>query len=440
MASLDPDNHFNLFAMVDRKLMLKLAHRLLCDTSKSPSETPPLSSSCPGSNLDPPASPPPAMMNNAGSVPNTNSGWGWRMDNSSTRAALDTNCRPPFPQIMHISPVQLDYLRSMVCMTKQLRLIVFRSLSLSPLIADIEYSELSRIICSFSRSDILPAPEFVQVHQHMQNIIQHKGGSNVSTERTGRNCCFPLAGVFFRCWVLTNASCPLFLLLQPIKLGDSTDGHQYAEEGEEHLPMFNIEESEADGMTECVGGMYPALDETLETFHGEDGTATQAHGSRESMYNYEWVDSIDDVIHVLNGCPEIPMALHVSTITSLRGKMTLAGLLAHTLIPYFLPQQDMAANFGCQDIDMYANLIGLNSFCKTRWAGNQNQLTSGTSSPAEEDGSAVALTDEQCAYRQGQAAASQLLTFDPQQFSMDQIQLLNQIHQVRTEIWAPLMC
>uniref|UniRef100_A0A182SB34 Uncharacterized protein n=1 Tax=Anopheles maculatus TaxID=74869 RepID=A0A182SB34_9DIPT len=111
-----------MFAMVDRKLMLKIAHRLLGDTSKSPSETPPLTSCPAGSNLEPPASPPPAMMNNAGSVPNASGG---------------TN-------------------------------------------NNIEYPELSRILCSFSGSDMMPTPEFVQVHQHMQNIIQHKGGSNVS--------------------------------------------------------------------------------------------------------------------------------------------------------------------------------------------------------------------------------------------------------------------
>uniref|UniRef100_A0A182STW8 ANK_REP_REGION domain-containing protein n=1 Tax=Anopheles maculatus TaxID=74869 RepID=A0A182STW8_9DIPT len=214
----------------------------------------------------------------------------------------------------------------------------------------------------------------------------------------------------------------------PIKLGDSADGHSYAEEGEEHLPpaVFNIEESDTEGITECVGGIYPALDETLEQYHGEDGTVTQAHGgARESTYNYEWVDSIDDVIHVLNGCPDIPMALQVSTIRPKRVKLggnVMCGGCSSS------PKQDMAANFGCQEMDVYANLIGLNSFCKTRWTGNQNQITSGTSSPVEEDTGMVTLSDPTFAYRTGQTAG-QLLALDPQQFSMESIQLLNQLHQ-----------
>lgn len=42
---------------------------------------------------------------------------------------------------------------------------------------------MSRIFCEVMhdfRSDLLPTPEFVQVHQHVSNIIQHKAGSNVS--------------------------------------------------------------------------------------------------------------------------------------------------------------------------------------------------------------------------------------------------------------------
>lgn len=95
----------------------------------------------------------------------------------------------------------------------------------------------------------------------------------------------------------------------------------------------------------------------------------------------------------------------------------------------------MAANLSCQDIDAYANLIGMNSFCKTRWAGNQSQLaTSGTSSPIEEDGSNINLSEaaaEQCGFRQAAVAgqaAGQLMTFDPnQQISLDQLQLLSQL-------------
>lgn len=50
-------------------------------------------------------------------------------------------------------------------------------------ISDAELADLSRIFCEVMhdfRSDLLPTPEFVQVHQHVSNIIQHKAGSNVS--------------------------------------------------------------------------------------------------------------------------------------------------------------------------------------------------------------------------------------------------------------------
>uniref|UniRef100_A0A8D8G2I3 (northern house mosquito) hypothetical protein n=1 Tax=Culex pipiens TaxID=7175 RepID=A0A8D8G2I3_CULPI len=40
----------------------------------------------------------------------------------------------------------------------------------------------------------------------------------------------------------------------------------------------------------------------------------------------------------------------------------------------------------CHGIDAYVNVIGINSFCKTRLADHRNQLvTSGTLSPIEDD-------------------------------------------------------
>ena len=47
---------------------------------------------------------------------------------------------------------------------------------------DSELADLSRIFCEVMhdfRPDLLPTPEFVQVHQHVSNIIQHKAGNNV---------------------------------------------------------------------------------------------------------------------------------------------------------------------------------------------------------------------------------------------------------------------
>lgn len=75
--------------------------------------------------------------------------------------------------------------------------------------------------------------------------------------------------------------------------------------------MFNIDDSENETMSECVGGIYPTLDESLETFNPEDGSVVAADGSRETIYNYEWVECIDEVIHALNGCTDIPVALQV---------------------------------------------------------------------------------------------------------------------------------
>ncbi|XP_039444857.1 uncharacterized protein LOC120424731 [Culex pipiens pallens] len=81
---------------------------------------------------------------------------------------------------------------------------------------------------------------------------------------------------------------------------------------------------------------------------------------------------------------------------------------------------EMANNLSCQDLDAYANLIGMNEFCKTRWAGNQNQLvTSGTSSPIGDD-----LADvEQCDFRQKAAAAGHPMTFDPNHKISDKLRL-----------------
>jgi hypothetical protein len=56
------------------------------------------------------------------------------------------------------------------------------------------------------------------------------------------------------------------------------------------------------------------LGESLETFNPEDVSVVAADGSRETIYNYEWVECIDEVIHALNGCTDIPVALQVCVI------------------------------------------------------------------------------------------------------------------------------
>lgn len=70
--------------------------------------------------------------------------------------------------------------------------------------------------------------------------------------------------------------------------------------------MFTVEDSQSESIEEC--GMYPALEESLENFNADD---VGSDGSRDPICNYEWADDID-VINVLHGVSEWPVALQVS--------------------------------------------------------------------------------------------------------------------------------
>ncbi|XP_039436047.1 uncharacterized protein LOC120417891 [Culex pipiens pallens] len=105
--------------------------------------------------------------------------------------------------------------------------------------------------------------------------------------------------------------------------------HDIENDSDEHLQMFNIDNSQNETISECVGGIYPTLDESLDTFNSKDGSVLAMDDSRETAYNYKWGKCIDE---------------------------------------------EMAANLSCLNIDAWANLIDMNSSCKTRWAGNKNQL------------------------------------------------------------------
>uniref|UniRef100_A0A8D8PJ09 (northern house mosquito) hypothetical protein n=1 Tax=Culex pipiens TaxID=7175 RepID=A0A8D8PJ09_CULPI len=73
--------------------------------------------------------------------------------------------------------------------------------------------------------------------------------------------------------------------------------------------MLNIEDSENETMSECVDGIYPTLDESRSR-----------RSTRKTFWWWRQMDRgipttttsgecIDEVIHALNGCTDIPIAL-----------------------------------------------------------------------------------------------------------------------------------
>lgn len=106
----------------------------------------------------------------------------------------------------------------------------------------------------------------------------------------------------------------------------------------------------------------------------------------------------------------------------------------------------MAANLSCHDFaDTYANLIGMNAFCKTRWAGHWPGTTQQQSQISVTDGSTSPIlgNDEESIQRQHQLQqqhlqqqqANQICTMDhqqlqqqlQQQLSVEQLQLLSHL-------------
>lgn len=60
--------------------------------------------------------------------------------------------------------------------------------------------------------------------------------------------------------------------------------------------MFTVEDHDSEAMADCI---YPALDESLESFNSDDVATVAAvvsteENSRETC-NYEWVDYLDEV-------------------------------------------------------------------------------------------------------------------------------------------------
>ena len=71
-----------------------------------------------------------------------------------------------------------------------------------------------------------------------------------------------------------------FFVLFQTKITD-VDSHQFIEETDEHLAMFNVDDTES-ATTEC--GIYPTIDESIETFNPDDVSVVAADGSRETIY------------------------------------------------------------------------------------------------------------------------------------------------------------
>lgn len=104
----------------------------------------------------------------------------------------------------------------------------------------------------------------------------------------------------------------------------------------------------------------------------------------------------------------------------------------------------MAENLSCHDFaDTYANLIGMNTFCKTRWAGHwpgttqqsQISVTDGSTSPILGNDEESIQRQHQLQQQHQQQQANQICTIDhqqlqqqlQQQLSVEQLQLLSHL-------------
>lgn len=77
---------------------------------------------------------------------------------------------------------------------------------------------------------------------------------------------------------------------------------------DDHLHMFTVEDVDEEQVEECSGGLYPTLDESLDSFNTTEDVESDC--SRDQINNYEWADDID-VINVLHGVSDWPTALQV---------------------------------------------------------------------------------------------------------------------------------
>lgn len=75
--------------------------------------------------------------------------------------------------------------------------------------------------------------------------------------------------------------------------------------------MFTVEDVDEEHVDECSGvtGLYPSLDESLDSFNTTEDVESDC--SRDQINNYEWADDID-VINVLHGVSDWPVALQVT--------------------------------------------------------------------------------------------------------------------------------
>ncbi|XP_063705994.1 ankyrin repeat and KH domain-containing protein mask-like isoform X2 [Culicoides brevitarsis] len=160
-----------------------------------------------------------------------------------------------------------------------------------------------------------------------------------------------------------------------------------------NMQIFRIDDTDADMSGEGVEGLYPPL--------GDSFNVSDVSFENDNSQNLEWVDCFDEVLTALN----IPGAL-----------------------------QEIAAN--CSDIDTYANLFGMNTYCKARWAEQWPPTQ-------QQKQQQQAIIDEQCAAvecpehnddderHQHAAETNQLIALDHQQLqqelSLQHLQLFNQL-------------
>uniref|UniRef100_A0A336L5G5 CSON003381 protein n=1 Tax=Culicoides sonorensis TaxID=179676 RepID=A0A336L5G5_CULSO len=220
-----------------------------------------------------------------------------------------------------------------------------------------------------------------------------------------------------------------------------------------NMQIFRIDDTDGDMGGEGVEGLYPQLG---DSFNVSD-VSFENDSSQETGCNLEWVDCFDEVLSALNTLPvDIPGALQLIVCVNLK---------------------EIAAN--CSDIDTYANLFGMNTYCKARWAeqwpasaqhqqqqqqtimqgqaGNNQQPNSATDLQVINDEQNVVeqqqqmlqlamITDDEnniTRHQQQQSTSNQLIALDHQQLqqelSLQHLQLFNQLQNQQQPGTLPLL-
>jgi len=82
--------------------------------------------------------------------------------------------------------------------------------------------------------------------------------------------------------------------------------------------MFTVEDADSESMVDC--GIFPALDDTLDTMNAEEvanmaAVVAAAECSRDQICSYELVDYEDvEVINVLHVVSELPVPIQILNV------------------------------------------------------------------------------------------------------------------------------